>query len=43
MQNVFSYKLFGKNKNDDAPDSLAMAIDMSRNSGSAIEIIKRPW
>ena len=43
MQNVFSSKLFGKNKNDDAPDSLAMAIDMSRNSGSAIEIIKRPW
>lgn len=43
MQNVFSYKLFGKNKNDDAPDSLTMAIDMSRNRGSAIEVIKRPW
>lgn len=28
MQNVFSFKMFGKNKNDDAPDSLAMAIDM---------------
>lgn len=30
MQNVFSYKMFAKNKNDDAPDSLAMAIAMTR-------------
>ena len=29
MQNVFSFKMFGKNKHDDAPDSLAMAIDMA--------------
>lgn len=28
MQNVFSFKIIGKNKNDDAPDSLAMGIDM---------------
>lgn len=28
MQNVFSFKLFGKNKHDDAPDSLAMGVDM---------------
>lgn len=26
MQNVFSFKIVGKNKNDDAPDSLQMAI-----------------
>ena len=26
MQNVFSFKMIGKNKNDDAPDSLQMAI-----------------
>ncbi len=28
MQNVFSYKLTGRNKHDDAPDSLSMAADM---------------
>ena len=26
MQNVFSFKMIGKNKNDDAPDSLQMAL-----------------
>ena len=26
MQNVFSFKMIGKNKNDDAPDSLQMAV-----------------
>lgn len=30
MQNVLSYKTLGKNKNDDAPDSLTMAINMTR-------------
>lgn len=29
IQNVFSFKMFGKNKHDDAPDSLAMAIDLA--------------
>lgn len=29
MQNVFSFKITGKNKHDDAPDSLAMAINMT--------------
>lgn len=28
MQNVYSFKVLGKNTHDDAPDSLAMAIDM---------------
>lgn len=33
MQNLFSYKMFGKNKNDDAPDSLAMCVELC-NSGT---------
>jgi predicted phage terminase large subunit-like protein len=41
MQNVYSYKLTGKNKNDDAPDSLAMAIDMVDHRGIKAEIFKR--
>lgn len=28
MNNVFSFKQIGKNKHDDAPDSLAMVVDM---------------
>ncbi len=38
MQNVFSFKIVGKNKNDDAPDSLQMALtfafppDVARSS-----------
>lgn len=42
LQNVFSYKMFGKNKNDDAPDSLAMAMNMVRDKNKRIEIFKRP-
>ena len=41
MQNVFSYKMFAKNKNDDAPDSLAMAIAMARNTSGRVEVFKR--
>lgn len=41
MTNVFSYKIFGKNKNDDAPDSLTMAINMVRNPMQKAEIFKR--
>ena len=29
MQNVYSFKITGKNKHDDAPDSLSMAADMA--------------
>lgn len=29
MQNVFAFTIVGKNRNDDAPDSLAMAINMA--------------
>lgn len=41
MQNVFSYKMFGKNKNDDAPDSLAMAISMVRGASTKGQVFKR--
>jgi len=42
MQNVFSFKLLGKNKHDDAPDSLAMAMDMIVKKHS-VEIFRRPF
>jgi hypothetical protein len=29
MNNVYSFKYFAKKQHDDAPDSLAMAIEMS--------------
>lgn len=41
MQNVFSYKMFATNKHDDAPDSLAMAIAMVRNTSRRAEVFKR--
>ena len=43
MQNVFSFKVIGKNKHDDAPDSLAMGIDMDINNTPRIEVFKRPF
>lgn len=43
MQNVFSYKIVGKNKHDDAPDCLSMAIDMVHNPFRKAEAIKRPF
>lgn len=43
MQNVFSYKMFAKNKHDDAPDSLAMAIDMVIAPNKRAEIFKRTF
>lgn len=42
MQNVFSFKMFAKNKNDDAPDSLCMAINMAFSPTGQYRIIKRP-
>ena len=41
MQNVYSYKLLGTNKHDDAPDSLAMLIEMAFPYSSKVEIFKR--
>lgn len=43
MQNVFSFKLTGKNKHDDAIDSLAMAVDMITSIGRRAEVFKRPY
>lgn len=41
MQNVFSFKLVGKNKHDDAPDSLAGAITMVIGKSKTVEIFRR--
>lgn len=43
MQNLYSFKVTGKNKHDDAPDSLAMACDMVFGRGSKVELFKRPF
>lgn len=42
MQNLFSYKITGKNKNDDGPDSLAMGIEMKLDSSGSYQILKKP-
>ena len=42
MQNVFGYKITGKNKHDDAPDSLSMAADMACGNTGDYEIFNRP-
>lgn len=42
MQNVFSFVMLGKNKHDDAPDSLAMAMDMAHVSDEpSFRVFKR--
>jgi len=41
MQNVYSFSITGKNKHDDAPDSLAMAINMALFGGNEVQIMKR--
>lgn len=44
MQNVYSFKIKGGNKHDDAPDSLAIAVEMVRGvSGNQVSIFKRPF
>ena len=43
MQNVFSYKMLGKNKNDDAPDSLAMAVDFALGNDGKFTVFRRKW
>ncbi len=43
MQNLYSFKVIGKNKNDDAPDSLAMAVDMMNSAPRKVSIFKRPF
>ena len=41
MQNVYSFSINGKNKHDDAPDSLAMAVNMALFGSNEVKIMKR--
>lgn len=41
MSNVFQFTITGKNKHDDAPDSLAMASNMAFNDSGAIHVFRR--
>ena len=41
MDNVYAFSVTGVNKHDDAPDSLAMAIDMDEFGETKIVIAKR--
>ena len=44
MVNVYSFRVTGHNKHDDAPDSLAMAADfVERPVSTKVEVFKRPW
>ena len=43
MQQVFSFKVVGKNKHDDAPDSLAMLMDMAINPAGAYSVFRKPF
>lgn len=43
MQNVFSFKVVGKNKNDDAPDSLCMAITMDAFVSNKTRVSAPRW
>lgn len=41
MQNVFAFTVEGKNKHDDAPDSLAMVIALTRSAPTKIKVVQR--
>jgi len=41
MENVFSFKIQGKTKHDDAPDSLAMAVDMVIHPAMQASVFRR--
>lgn len=43
MQNVYSFKLAGRNKHDDSVDSLAQAVEMVRSTVGAVSVFKRPF
>ncbi len=43
MKELTSFMQTGKNKNDDAPDSLAMLTVLLEHGGGSVEIIKRPF
>ena len=40
MQNVFSFKVIGKNIHDDAPDSLQMALGFAFPAGKAASVVR---
>lgn len=42
MNNLFSFKVNGKNKNDDAPDSCAMLCDLLAGGAARVEVTTRP-
>lgn len=41
MQNLYSFKIVGKNKNDDAADSMTQVVDMIYPSVGVINVVKR--
>lgn len=41
MEQLFAFKVVGKNKHDDAPDSLAMAADMIFRQNQKVEVFRR--
>lgn len=41
MENVYAFKVAGKNVHDDAPDALAMASSMLFNHSRKVEVFKR--
>lgn len=41
MEQVFAFKVIGKNVHDDAPDSLAMVADMIFRQSQKVEVFKR--
>lgn len=43
MQNVFSFTISKKNKHDDAPDSLAIAISVAMFGSRPVEVFLRPF
>ena len=43
IENVFAFKIAGKNKHDDAPDSLAMLSDMIFRQNQKVEVFRRTF
>ena len=43
IEQVFAFKIIGKNVHDDAPDALAMAADMIYRVGHQIQVFKRTF
>lgn len=41
MSNLFSFRINGRNAHDDAPDSLAMCVDMENYGSTALKVRKR--